>query len=188
MAKLFFRYGAMSSGKSAHLLLTNFNYVEKGLKTLIFTSSKDDRYGINKIKSRVGLESEAVGVNDDMDLYEIVKNERDIKCVFLDESQFFSKKQIFQLTDIVDKLDIPVICYGLRSDYTMNVFEGSSYLLALADDISELKTICWCGKKATINARLNGGKITTSGDQILIGDTNYISLCRKHFKENKLKN
>ena len=176
----------MSSGKSAHLLLTNFNYIERGLKTLIFTSAKDDRYGINKIKSRVGLESDAVGVGDDMNLYEYIKEKKDIKCIFLDECQFLTKDQIFQLTDVVDKLDIPVICYGLRSDYTMNVFEGSSYLLALADDISELKTICWCGKKASINARLDNGKITTQGDQILIGDTNYISLCRKHFKEKKL--
>ena len=184
MAKLFFRYGAMGSGKSAHLLITNFNYIERGMRTLIFTSAKDDRYGKNIIKSRIGIEATAIGINDLTNIFEIVKNSENINCVFLDEAQFVSKEHIFQLIEIVDKLNIPVIAYGLRSDFQLNPFIGSSYLMALSDDITELKTICWCGKKAAINARIVDGKISKQGEQIQIGgNESYISLCRKHYKE-----
>ena len=188
MAKLFFRYGTMGSGKSAHLLITNFNYIERGMKTLIFTSSKDDRYGKNIIKSRIGIEANAISINDSTDIFTIVKNSEDISCVFLDEAQFVSKEHIFQLIEIVDELNIPVIAYGLRSDFQLNTFIGSSYLMALSDEITELKNICWCGKKAVINARIMNGKISNQGEQIQIGgNESYVSLCRKHYKEGRLK-
>lgn len=187
MAKLFFRYGAMSSGKSAHLLLTNFNYIERGLKTIILTSAKDDRYGKRIIKSRAGLQAEAIEVDDTVDLFNFVFMEEPVDCILIDEVQFFTKEQIYQLSDIVDKLNIPVIAYGLRSDFKMEGFEASMTLLVIADEIEELKTICWCGKKATTNARLVDGKVTTEGEQVMIGDINYTSLCRKHLKEGKIK-
>jgi thymidine kinase len=187
MAKLFFRYGSMSSGKSAHLLLTNFNYIERGMHTLILTSSKDIRFGKKLIKSRAGLEAEAIEIDDNINVYELIHKQGKIDCVLIDEIQFFKKEQIYQLSDVVDILDIPVICYGLRSTFQLTPFETSSYLFALADDISELKTICWCGKKAIVNARLLNDEIIKIGDEVLIGDTNYTSLCRKHYKENKLK-
>lgn len=187
MAKLFFRYGAMSSGKSAHLLLTNFNYLERGLKTIILTSAKDYRYGKRLIKSRAGLQAEATEIDDTVDLFSFIFMEDPVDCILIDEVQFFTKEQIYQLSDIVDKLDIPVIAYGLRSDFKMEGFEASTALLVIADEIEELKTICWCGKKATTNARLVDGKVTTEGEQVMIGDINYISLCRKHLKEKRIK-
>jgi thymidine kinase len=186
MAKLFFRYGSMSSCKSAHLLLTNFNYNERGKKTLLFTSAKDDRYGKNMIKSRVGLQAEAIGINDNDDLFEITKKQENISCVLIDEAQFLKKEHIYQLTDIVDKLNIPVIAYGIRNDFQLNTFEGSSYLLALADNIEELKTLCYkCDKKAILNIRYRGNlDIVTQGNQVEIGGNDtYIPLCRKCYKE-----
>jgi len=190
MAKLYFRYSAMNAGKSLDLLKTAFNYEERGQNVLIFTSGIDVRYGKNKIKSRVGLEKEAISIDDDTDIVSIFINKHllnQIDCVLVDESQFLSKKHIYQLTEIVDMYNTPVICYGLRSDFRIEPFEGSTYLMAIADSIEELKTICWCGKKATVNARLINGKITTSGEQVQLGgNESYTSLCRKHFKERKV--
>ena len=186
MAKLFFRYGAMSCGKSLDLIRVSFNYEENNKKVLIFTSAKDDRYGKNIVKSRTGLSKPAISISDNMNIFEYVKNNI-VDCVLVDEVQFLTKEHIIQLSDIVDFLNIPVIAYGLRSDFIINGFEGSNQLLVMADKIEELKTLCWCGKKATINARLVNNEITTDGDQILIGDINYVPLCRKHFKEKKLK-
>lgn len=188
MAKLFFRYGSMSSGKSIDLLRSNYNYNENNKKTLCLTSGMDDRYGKDKITSRIGISTNAISVYKETNIFELVKNMKiDISCIFFDEVQFLTKEHVFQLSDIVDILNIPVICYGLRSDFLMNPFLGSSYLMGICDEIEEIKSICWCGKKAIINTRIIDGEIITNGEQILIGDTNYTSLCRKHYKEKKLK-
>ena len=186
MAKLFFRYSTMNAGKSAHLLLTNYNYFENNKKTLCFTSGKDNRYGDSKITSRIGLSTDAVPVYDNMNIYNLVKNEADISCVLVDEVQFFTADQIFQLSDIVDILDIPVICYGLRSDYRMSNFEGSAKLMAICDSIEEIKTICFeCKtKKAIINAKIINNIIITEGEQVQIGgNETYRPLCRKCYKK-----
>jgi len=191
MAKLYFRYSSMNAGKSLDLLKTAYNYEERQQNVLILTSALDVRYGINKIKSRVGLEKEAKSISEDTNICDIFIKENSINkinCVLVDESQFLKKHHIMQLTDIVDLYDTPVICYGLRSDFKNDPFEGSSYLMAISDTIEELKTVCWCGKKAIINARVVDNKITTTGEQIQIGgNESYVSLCRKHFKEGKIK-
>jgi thymidine kinase len=195
MAKLFFRYSSMGAGKSLDLLKTCYNYEERGKNALIFTSAKDVRYGENKVKSRIGLEKKAIGVNKEFNIFDYVKNIDDPKpdCILIDEVQFFNKEHIYQLCDIVDILDIPVIAYGLRIDFKLVPFEGSSYLLALADEIEELKTLCTCcEKKATLNIRytikenINGEykKIITQGEQVLIGgNDSYMPLCRKCYKK-----
>ena len=194
MAKLFFKYSTMNAGKSIDLLRINHNYIENNKKTLCFTSGKDYRYGEGKITSRIGLSIDAVSILDDTNIYEytfsyISSNHYDISCIFVDESQFLTKEQVFQLADIVDILDIPVICYGLRSDFKMEPFEGSKYLMSISDNIEEIKTICFeCkSKKAIINSRINEGKITTEGAQVMIGgNETYKPLCRKCYKKLKI--
>jgi len=186
MAKLFFRYSSMGAGKTLDLLRSNYNYNENNKKTLCLISGKDNRYGKDKITSRIGISTNAISIYDETNIFELVKDKIDISCIFVDEIQFLTKEHIIQLSDIVDKLNIPVICYGLRSDFQMNPFLSSSYLMAICDEIQEIKSICWCGKKAIINARIVNGQISEQGDQILVGDKNYISLCRKHFKEKNL--
>ena len=186
MAKLYFRYSTMNAGKSIDLIKTNFNYTENGKKTLCFTSSKDVRYGVGKITSRIGLSIDAIPVNDNTNIYDIVYKESDISCVFVDEVQFLTKNHIFQLTNIVDELDIPVICYGLRSSYLLQPFESSKYLMSLSDSIEEIKTICsHCkSKKAIINAKITDNKIITQGEEIIIGgNDSYKPLCRKCYKK-----
>lgn len=189
MAKLFFRYSTMNAGKSIDLLRCNHNYIENERKTLCFTSAKDDRYGKGKITSRIGISIDAELIYEYTNIYEKVlldSNISTVSCIFVDESQFLTKDQIFQLSDIVDILNIPVICYGLRSDYMLGAFEGSKYLMAIADQIEEIKTICFeCKyKKAIINARIINGKIITNGDQIQIGgNESYQPLCRKCYKK-----
>lgn len=194
MAKLIFRYSSMGAGKSLDLLKTSYNYEENGKNVIIFTSAKDDRYGENKVKSRTGLEKSAVGVKDDMNLFEYVKNyEKTIDCILIDEVQFFKKHHIYELADIVDKLNIPIIAYGLRSDFLLEPFEGSTYMLILSDQIEELKTLCRnCDKKAILNIRYNVKEgtngyyksIVTEGSQIQIGGNDvYMPLCRKCYKE-----
>jgi len=192
MAKLYFRYSSMNAGKSIDLIKTNFNYNERGQNTLVLTSDLDNRYDKNQITSRIGLSTPAFSMKDDDDILSLFKkqnNDNIISCVLVDEVQFFTKKQIYQLSDIVDYYEVPVICYGLRSDFLMESFNGSKYLLTICDSIEELKCVCWCGKKATTNARLVNGKIAKSGEQIHIGgNESYISLCRKHYKEGKISN
>ena len=189
MAKLFFRYSTMNAGKTIDLIRTNHNYVENNKLTLCFTSSKDNRYGNNKITSRIGLSIDAISITEETNIYNIVKEKNKktkLSCVFVDESQFLNKKQVYELTDIVDLLDIPVICYGLRSDFKFDTFEGSKFLLALSDEIEELKTLCSeCKiKKATLNARILNGEIITKGKQIQIGGNDkYKPMCRKCFKK-----
>ena len=189
MAKLYFYYSAMNAGKSTVLLQSNYNYKERGMDTLLFSPAIDDRYGKGKIHSRIGLSAEAILFDGEFDFFVYTKNEllnnANIKCVLVDEAQFLSKEQVKQLAEIVDKLNLPVLTYGLRSDYRGEPFPGSMYLLILADNLVEIKTICDCGKKAIMNARFNSaGQMVRTGEQIHIGGNDqYISMCRKHFYE-----
>ena len=188
MAKLYFYYSAMNAGKSTTLLQSDHNYRERGMETLLFTPSIDDRYEQGKINSRIGLEAKAIPFNHELDLYCCVAEKKQknakIACVLIDEAQFLSKTQVRQLTEIADKLHLPVLCYGLRSDFLGEPFEGSKYLLAWAEEIEEIKTICHCGRKATMNLRIDAnGNAVTQGSQIEIGGNDrYISMCRKHHK------
>ena len=188
MAKLYFYYSAMNAGKSTTLLQSSYNYNERGMDTLLFTPSIDQRFGGNKIASRIGLEAEAISFNEDFDLFRYTKKvsieNPKLKCILVDEAQFLTKLQVMQLTDIADELNLPVLAYGIRSDFLGEPFEGSRYLLVMADNLIEIKTICHCGKKATMNARINPqGEVVTSGMQVQIGgNAQYTAMCRKHFK------
>ena len=192
MAKLHFYYSAMNAGKSTSLLQSSYNYQERGMDTLLLSPLLDSRYGIKKITSRIGLKADAVAFEKQDDLYKLtdncIRDNDKIKCVLVDEAQFLSKKQVEQLALVVDNLIIPVLAYGLRSDFMGIPFEGSTYLLALADQLIELKTICHCGRKATMNLRVDsGGRVARRGEQVLIGgNESYIAVCRKHFREGKI--
>ena len=188
MAKLYFNYAAMNAGKSTTLLQASFNYQERGMETVLFTAEIDDREETGVIASRIGLRQEAYTFNASTDLFEkvdAVVNNKDIACVFLDEAQFMTDAQVMQLAKVVDELRIPVICYGLRTDFRGQLFEGSARLMAVADEIRELKTICFCGAKATMNLRVDDeGKAILSGERIEIGgNERYVPLCRKHYYE-----
>jgi len=188
MAKLYFNYAAMNAGKSTTLLQASFNYGERGMNTLEFTAAIDNRGAAGAISSRIGLERTALMFDRDTDLFDIIaercRND-DVACVFLDEAQFLTDAQVTQLACAVDELDIPIICFGLRTDFRGELFEGSARLFALADEIRELKTICHCGRKATMNLRIDGDcKAVVSGDKIEVGGNDrYMPLCRKHFFE-----
>jgi len=178
----------MNAGKTTSLLQSSYNYRERGMKTLLFTAAIDDRFGVGKIKSRIGLEADANIFGPEDDLFEKTdteNNKEKIDCVLVDEAQFLSRDQVFQLTDVSDRLNIPVLTFGLRTDFLGNLFEGSQALLAWADELKELKTICHCGKKATMVVRLDkNNQAVREGSQIEIGGNDrYISVCRKHFKE-----
>lgn len=188
MAKLYFYYSAMNAGKSTVLLQSAYNYQERGMETLLFTPLIDTRFAQGKIHSRIGLSAEAVSFDHDFNLFNHVKahheNKTKLSCVLVDEAQFLSKNQVIQLTDIVDQLNIPVLAYGLRSDFRGEPFEGSIYLFVYADNLIEIKTICHCGKKASMNMRIDAnGKPVRTGEQIQIGgNESYSATCRKHFK------
>ncbi len=184
MAGLYFYYAAMNAGKTTSLLQTDHNYRERGMQTVIFTHSMDTRYEKGVVKSRIGLQKHAMAYDRNFDFFCYVEGAKNISCVLVDEAQFLTAKQVDQLSDVVDYLNIPVLAYGLRSDFQGNSFEGSQRLLAIADNIIELKTVCFCGKKATMNMRIDekGNKVV-EGNQIDIGgNEKYISVCRKHFK------
>ncbi|GJL94686.1 MAG: thymidine kinase [Hyphococcus sp.] len=188
MAKLYFNYAAMNAGKSTSLLQASFNYRERGMQTFEFTAAIDNRDLPGSISSRIGLSQSAHLFSAETDLFEVIQSEvqsTSIDCIFLDEAQFLKEEQVIQLTKIVDMLKIPVICYGLRTDFCGKLFEGSANLLALADIIRELKTICHCGAKATMNLRIDlDGNTITTGEKIAIGGNDmYTALCRKHFFE-----
>lgn len=181
MAKLYFRYGAMGSSKTANALMVHYNYWERGKNALLLKPAIDVRDGVNRIKSRCGLENECVLFHN-LDLEAVKVGKYD--CLIVDEAQFLTKDEVELLCSIVDDWDVPVICYGLKTDFQGNFFEGSQWLLARADTIEEVKTICWCGRKATCNARLDGkGGITKVGEQVVLGaNDKYIGLCRKHWR------
>jgi thymidine kinase len=192
MAKLYFYYSSMNAGKSTALLQSSYNYKERGMNTLVLAPEVDDRFGAGKVSSRIGLESEATIFNKEDDLHGIVTaaiNDEALHCVLIDEAQFLTKDQVFQLGEVTDKLNIPVLAYGLRTDFQGEPFEGSKYLLSWSDNLKEIKAICHCGTKATMVIRLDEhGKAVTEGSQVEIGGNNrYISMCRKHFKENFFK-
>ena len=180
LAKLYFRYGTMNSGKSIEVLRVAHNYEEQGKKVLLFTPAVDDRYGVGVIASRIGMQKNAVVVNETLDMVAMARQERP-NCILLDEAQFLNQGQVQQLIDIVDELNIPVIAYGLRADFMGQLFEGSAHLLAAADTIEEIKTICWyCDKKAIMNMRLKDGVPVFHGEQIQIGgNESYLPVCRK---------
>ena len=189
MAKLYFYYSSMNAGKSTALLQSSYNYRERGMNTLVLAPEMDDRHGVGKVSSRIGLETEATTFGPDDDLLTIVNKVVDdgpLHCVLIDEAQFLTKDQVFQLGEVTDKHNIPVLAYGLRTDFQGEPFEGSKYLLAWSDNLKELKAICDCGTKATMVIRLDeSGNVVTQGSQVEIGGNDrYISMCRKHFKEN----
>jgi thymidine kinase len=187
MAKLHFYYSAMNAGKSTVLLQSSHNYNERGMDTLLFVPSIDDRYGIGKITTRLGLQADAIAIERDENMFTHTRQALDrnpnIKCVLIDEAHFLCKNQVGQLAQITDDLNIPVLAYGLRTDFRAEPFEGSLYLLALADVLIEIKTICHCGRKATMNMRIDEfGQAVREGQQIEIGgNERYIATCRKHF-------
>lgn len=182
MAKLYFKYGAMGSSKTAQVLITKFNYEERGMRVFLIKPEIDTRDGANIIRSRIGLSATALCIPKDADLFEIYKKEKKkYDVIIADECQFFSKEQIDALRDIVDKMNIPVLCFGLRTDFLTHLFPGSARLFEVADSIAEIKTICTCGAKATVNARLNAkGLIVTHGSQVMLGGNDrYIAMCHK---------
>ena len=193
MAKLYFNYSSMNAGKSTALLQANHNYLERGMKTKMFTFSGDNRYEENRIVSRIGISAEALPFSKDTDLFLSLtedKDQREIKCVLIDEAQFLTKEQVAQLGRIVDELDTAVFAFGIRTDFQAELFEGSKYLLAWADNLKEIKTVCWCGRKATMVVRLDKeGNIVSQGEQLEIGgNEKYVPLCRAHFNKKKLGN
>ena len=193
MAKLYFNYSSMNAGKSTALLQANHNYLERGMKTKMFTFSGDNRYKENRIVSRIGISADALPFSKDTDLFLSLtedKDQREIKCVLIDEAQFLTKEQVAQLGRIVDELDTAVLAFGIRTDFQGELFEGSKYLLAWADNLKEIKTVCWCGRKATMVVRLDKqGNIISQGEQLEIGgNEKYVPLCRAHFNKKKLSN
>ena len=186
MAKLYFYYSSMNAGKSTALLQANHNYIERGMNTMIFTSENDQRFNVNEINSRIGLSAKSNIFNNKtnfiLNLKKLLKHKA-IHCVLVDEAQFLTKKHVQELSSIVDELNIPVLTYGIRTDFRGDLFEGSQYLLAWSDTIKEIKTICHCGNKATMVVRISKkGDIEVDGKQLEIGgNERYVSLCRKHF-------
>jgi thymidine kinase len=187
MAKLYFCYSTMNAGKSTMLMQASYNYQERGMRTVILIASFDDRAGFGKVSSRIGLEADAIAFHAGDDLYTLLERlhrESPLACIFIDESQFLEKEQVWQLAHVVDRLDIPVMAYGLRTDFRGQLFPGSHELLAISDELREVRTICHCGRKATMVARLDAsGKIMHEGAQIEIGgNEKYMSYCRRHWE------
>lgn len=187
MAKLYFHYAAMDAGKSTMLLQASYNYRERGMTTMLFVAGHYRKGDEGYISTRIGLESNAEMFRDGDDLFARVKEHHQstpVHCVFVDEAQFLENEQAWQLARIADRLNIPVMCYGLRTDFQGNLFSGSKALLAIADELREVRTICRCGKKATMVVRLGpDGKVAKQGAQVAIGKDVYVSLCRKHWEE-----
>ena len=191
MAKLYFNYSSMNAGKSTMLLQANHIYIERGMKPRIYTSDLDNRFGEGEIVSRIGLKAKSNIFTSKTDIYKDVLNIYNnsiVDCVLIDEAQFLTQNQVIQLGKVVDELDIPVLAFGIRTDFQGNLFEGSKYLLAWADNLKEIKTVCHCGRKATMVLRLNAkGEVVSDGTQIEIGgEEKYVSVCRKHFIEKNI--
>ena len=190
MAKLYFKYGAMGSSKTAQALITKFNYEERGMRVWLIKPSTDTRDGEDILASRIGLSATATPIDENADIRQLFLTEHsDANVIISDECQFFTEAQIDSLREIVDADNIPVLCFGLRTDYMTRLFPGSKRLLELADSISEIKTICECGRKATVNARIgNDGKIVTRGRQVFLGGNDtYIAMCHRCYTERKRK-
>ena len=185
MAKLYFKYGAMGSSKSAQALITQFNYEELGMTVWLIKPSVDTRDGADVIRSRIGLERTAQIITPEQDIVEEYKRAGKCDVIISDEAQFFTPAQIDQLRTLVDEEDVPVLCFGLRTDFLTHFFPGAQRLMELADSITEIKTVCACGRKATVNARIDGrGHIVTEGSQILLGgNDSYVAMCHKCWKE-----
>ena len=185
MAKLYFYYSSMNAGKSTTMLQAGFNYRERGMHTMLWTAEIDTR-SAGKVKSRIGLEADAWLYTPETDLFERVERahrQQELDCVLLDEAQFLTRDQVWQLARLADEMDIPVLCYGLRTDFQGELFPGAATLLGIADALVELKAVCWCGRKATMNLRVDGmGRPVVEGEQTEIGGNDrYVALCRKHF-------
>jgi thymidine kinase len=185
---MYFYYSTMNAGKSTILLQSSYNYRERGMRTLVFAPEIDDRFGAGVVSSRIGLQSEAITFSISENLFRRIQQEHEkqkVDCVLVDEAQFLTKKQVRQLGDVCDDLGIPVLAYGLRTDFQGHLFEGSQYLMAWADNLNEIKTICHCGRKATMVLRIDStGKPVREGEQIQIGgNERYVTVCRKHFKQ-----
>ncbi len=183
MAKLYFKYGAMGSSKTAQALITKYNYEENGLQVWLIKPSADTRDGIDLLRSRIGLEAKVEVISPQTDIYALFSQSRQGKCdvIICDECQFFSREHIDQLRSVVNEFDVPVICFGLRTDFLCNLFPGSHRLMEVADTIQEIKTICDCGAKATVNARIDaGGYIVTEGAQVVLGgNDSYVAMCHR---------
>lgn len=196
MAKLYFRYGAMGSSKSANILMVRYNYEERGQYAILLKPRTDDRDGEHKIQSRIGLSAPAEYVDDFLKEISKLWNGKEteylyhgkkVNAILVDEAQFLSAEEVDALSDIVDFYEIPVLCYGLRTDFLNHLFPGSRRLMEIADVIEEVPTVCWCGKRAQCNTRYSNGKIVREGAQIMLGSNeSYVALCRKHYKEGKL--
>ena len=191
MAKLYFNYSSMNAGKSTMLLQASHNYIERGMNPRIYTSDLDNRFGKGEIVSRIGLKAKSNIFTSKTDIYRDILNfskNSIVDCVLIDEAQFLTQNQVSQLGKVVDELDIPVLTFGIRTDFQGNLFEGSKYLLAWADNLKEIKTVCHCGRKATMVLRLNAkGEVVSDGTQIEIGgEEKYVSVCRKHFIEKNI--
>ena len=183
MAKLYFRYGAMGSSKTANAIMVQYNYHERGQKALMLKPRLETRDGEKTVRSRSGLSAPCEYV-EDLDTIDVSAYD----CLIVDEAQFLTKSQVERLVRVVDEQNVPVIAYGLRADFRGNLFEGSMWLLAWADTIEEIKTVCWCGRKATCNARIHDGRVVKDGQQILLGgNESYVSLCRRHWREGRLR-
>ena len=189
MSQLYYRYSTMNAGKSIELIKVAYNYEERGKQVLTLIPSVDDRYGVGVITSRIGIQREALVVNEDTNILELYIREnekRKIDCVLIDECQFLKKHHVQELVEIVDSCDVPVLAYGLKNDFRNELFEGSYYMLIYADKIEEIKTICWCGRKATMVARVIDGRVVKQGEQVVIGGNDmYVSLCRKHYNDGR---
>ncbi|MCR5503653.1 MAG: thymidine kinase [Lachnospiraceae bacterium] len=189
MAQLYFRYGAMGSSKTANALMVRYNYIERGGSALLLKPKLENRDGEKIIRSRIGLEAECSFVEDFIE--EIGSDREKAKiydAIIVDEAQFLTREQVDWFSDLVDFAGIPVICYGLRTDFQSNLFPGSERLLEIADKIEEVKTVCWCGRKATNNARIHNGRVIRDGEQVVMGgNESYVALCRKHFKMGMLE-
>ena len=196
MAKLYFRYGAMGSSKSANILMVRYNYEERGQYAILLKPRTDDRDGEHKIQSRIGLSAPAEYVDDFLQEISKLWNGKEteylyhgkkVNAILVDEAQFLSPEEVDALSDIVDFYEIPVLCYGLRTDFLNHLFPGSRRMMEIADVIEEVPTVCWCGKRAQCNTRYSNGKIVREGAQIMLGSNeSYVALCRKHYKEGKL--
>ena len=186
MAKLYFKYGAMGSSKTAQALITKFNYEERGMKVWLIKPDLDDRDGAVILRSRIGLEAECTTISPKDDIYEMfLRDENRADVIITDECQFFAPANIDQLRRIVDELNVPVLCFGLRTDFLTKLFPGSMRLFELADSISEIKTICSCGKKASVNARIDeNGNVVTEGSQVMLGgNDSYVAMCHRCYKK-----